>query len=159
MGSIPMPSINSAMCKQACQSPMHQLGKVLPCLIATMAAVSPEHGPIFFAKWDIRDGFWQLMVRQEDAWNFCCMLPAKWGEPIQIMVPTSLQMGWCKSPPFFCTATKMAQDLAQQTTLDTSNPLPVHPLENLCMPLPEKLQPNPITHDATTDTSAQSIHQ
>jgi len=55
-----------------------------------MAAASPKHGPLFFAKWDIKDGFWQMMVSQEDAWNFCYILPTKHGEPIQIVVPTSL---------------------------------------------------------------------
>jgi len=102
MGRIPMPSINLATHKQANQASMHQLGKVLQCLIPTMAAASPDHGPIFFAKWDIKDGFWRMMVSHKDAWNFCYMLPTAQGNPIQIVVPTSLQMGWCKSPPFFC---------------------------------------------------------
>jgi len=80
-----------------------------------------------------------MMVSQEDAWHFCYVLPAKPGEPIQIVVPTSLQMGWCESPPFFCTATEMACDLVQHMLQDATNPLPMHPLEHLCLPPPETL--------------------
>jgi len=87
MGRIPMPSINLATHKQANQASMHQLGKVLPHLITAMAAASPEHGPCFFAKWDIKDGFWRMMVRNEDAWNFCYVLPTKQGEPSRLKSP------------------------------------------------------------------------
>jgi hypothetical protein len=45
-----------------------------------------------------------MTVNTEDAWNFCYSLPVKPGTPldeIQIVIPHSLQMGWCESPPFF----------------------------------------------------------
>jgi hypothetical protein len=32
--------------------------------------------------------------------------------PTTLVVPTSLQMGWVESPPYFCTATETSQDLA-----------------------------------------------
>jgi len=55
-----------------------------------------HNGPIVFAKWDIKDGFWQLVVSEEDAWHFTYVL--LWlneTDPIKIVVPTCLQMGWC----------------------------------------------------------------
>jgi len=72
-------------------------------------------------------------MHETDAWNFCYMLPAEPYEPIYIVVPTSLQMGWYKSPAFFCTASKMARDIAQEL-LEGNTELTPHPLENLCMP-------------------------
>jgi len=69
---------------------MRQLGKVLPCIITAIAAAAPDNGPIFFAKWDIKDGFWQMVVSLEDAWNFCYVLPGAADKDPLIVVPTSL---------------------------------------------------------------------
>ncbi len=33
---------------------------------------------------------------------------------MQIVVPTSLQMGWFESPPYFCAATETNRDIATQ---------------------------------------------
>jgi len=113
---------------------MRQLGHTLPCLIWTMANAAPDHGPIFFAKWDIKAGFWHLVVNANHAWHFCYVLPPLNDEPIQLVVPTSLQMGWCELPAFFCTTSKMAHDIAYELWTNTQ-PLPEHPLEHLCLPL------------------------
>jgi hypothetical protein len=66
------------------------------------------------AKWDIKDGFWQLDVQVRDEWKFAYVLPQAPGEPIKIVVPTSLQMGWVESPPYFCAATETSRDIAMQ---------------------------------------------
>jgi len=42
-------------------------------------------------------------------------------------------MGWCKSPPLFCTALETARDIAQEKSENTELLKP-HPLENLCLP-------------------------
>jgi len=42
-------------------------------------------------------------------------------------------MGWCESPPLFCTASEMARDIAQEK-LENTESLEPHPLENLCLP-------------------------
>jgi len=44
--------------------------------------------------------------RAGEEWNFSYVLPQPEGTPVMIVVPTSLQMGWVESPPYFCTATK-----------------------------------------------------
>ena len=60
-----------------------------------------------------------MKVTGQDSWNFCYVLPPKKidGEisldDIQIVVPNSLQMGWTESPPFFCSATETARDIAE----------------------------------------------
>jgi len=103
-----LPSVNSATRPQASAHAMQQLGSILPRLIAAMAAAAPDNGPIFFTKWDIKDGFWCLVVHPDNAWNFCYVLPSKPGEEPMIVVPLCLQMGWCKSPAFFCSASETA---------------------------------------------------
>jgi len=41
---------------------MDQMGKVLLQLVYQVAHADPALGPLFFAKWDIKDGFWHLVV-------------------------------------------------------------------------------------------------
>ena len=36
------------------------------------------------------------------------------GEQVRLVVPTSLQMGWIESPPYFCAASKTVRDVSQQ---------------------------------------------
>ncbi len=43
-----------------------------------------------------------------------------------IVVPTSLQMGWVESPPYFCAATETARDIATEYTNMPVSSLPEH---------------------------------
>jgi len=61
-------------------------------------------------------------------------------DPIELVKPVCLQMGWCKSPPLFCTASETACDAAQDL-LDAEADLPEHPLETYCLPEPIELPP------------------
>jgi hypothetical protein len=58
----------------------------------------------FMAKWDIKDGVWRMDCEAGEEYNFAYVLPQEEGKPIILVVPTSLQMGWVGSPPYFCTA-------------------------------------------------------
>jgi hypothetical protein len=64
------------------------------------------------AKWDVKDGFWRMMCQEGEEWNFAYVLPKRAGEPIKLVVLTSLQMGCVESPPYFCAALETAQDVA-----------------------------------------------
>ncbi len=66
------------------------------------------------AKWDIKDGFWRLDCKEGQEWNFAYVLPQPPGEPIRIVVPTSLQMGWIESPPYFCAGSETSRDVVEQ---------------------------------------------
>ena len=73
-----------------------------------------------------------MKVSNKDTWNFCYVLPTLKPSPnddnIELVVPNSLQMGWCESPPFFCTSTETARDIIHKLT---ENPtLPPHHFEN-----------------------------
>jgi len=73
---------------------MEQMGKVLWWLVETIVGTKKNHSPIVFAKWDIKDGFWCLVVLEEDSWHFCYMLPCMDEDnPVEIVWPTCLQMG------------------------------------------------------------------
>jgi hypothetical protein len=78
------------------------------------------------AKWDIKDGFWRLDAEDGAEWNFAYVLPQNPGQPIYLVVPTSLQMGWIESPPFFCAALEMARDVAQDYCETKMGSLPPH---------------------------------
>ena len=108
-------SVNAAMVQQAPAEAMIQLGTCTKCLVATLADNYDPNKPFYFAKLDIKDGFWQMAVAADDAGHFCYSLPStKQGttlEDTDIVVPNSLQMGWCKSPPFFCAASETARDI------------------------------------------------
>jgi hypothetical protein len=54
------------------------------------------------------------------------MLPQAEGKPTKLVVPTSLQMGWVESPPYFYAATKTSRDMAMDYTKNHKNLLPPH---------------------------------
>jgi hypothetical protein len=80
----------------------------------------------YLAKWDIKDGFWRMDCREGKEWNFLYVLPQPEGTPIMIIVPTSLQMGWVESPPYFCAATETARDIATEYTDMPVGSIPEH---------------------------------
>jgi len=108
------PSVNESSNKDtAPQEAMKELGSVLPRLIYAAAMAPEAKGPILFAKFNIKDGYWRMNVEEGQEWNFAFVLPKlDPTEPTQIVVPSALQMGWSKSPPYFCAATEMARDVA-----------------------------------------------
>ena len=90
-----------------------QIGHVLLHLIHAFAE-APDGAKIFQAKWDTKDVFWWLYCKEGEEWNLCCVLTQKPGMPIKLVVPTSLQMGWIESPPYFCTVSETGRDVAEQ---------------------------------------------
>jgi hypothetical protein len=78
------------------------------------------------AKWDIKDGFWRMDCEAEEEYNFAYVLPQEEGMPITLVVPTSLQMGWVESPPYFCAATETARDIASDYYDTPVGSLPHH---------------------------------
>jgi hypothetical protein len=81
------------------------------------------------SKLDISDGFWQLIVRDADCFNFTYVLPQQDGKPCRIVVPSVVQMGWVESPSLFCAVTEFVRDLAQHF-VDATVPLPPHQVES-----------------------------
>jgi hypothetical protein len=130
---IRQPSVNQATNKLAPQKAMAGLGKALLRVIQTMATNYNTQSPFVFAKCDIKDGFWRMVVSEKDSWNFCYTIPPPSKhtpiENIEIVVPTSLQMGWCESPPFFCAATETGRDIIAEL-FKRLDQLHSHPMEH-----------------------------
>jgi hypothetical protein len=92
-----------------------------------MQEVPPEEH-IHFSKVDLADGYWRMIVEESSRWNFAYVLPGPPGAPIQLVIPSALQMGWNESPAYFCSATETARDVAQ-AWIDRKTELPPHPME------------------------------
>jgi hypothetical protein len=110
---------------------MAELGNVLPRLIYAVGTAPDMGGPILFSKIDIKDGYWRMVVPEDEEWHFAYVLPAAHpDEPLQLVVPSCLQMGWCDSPAFFCAASETARDITQDLANTPVGSLPHHPLED-----------------------------
>ena len=96
--------VNDTTVKKTPGGAIDQLGECLSRIMHAFAAAE-EDDKIFMAKWDIKDGFWRIDCKQDEEWNFVYVLPQPEGEPIGLVIPTSLQMGWVESHPYFCAAT------------------------------------------------------
>jgi hypothetical protein len=128
------PSVNENTNKLAKSEAMAQLGKSITRIVSTLAKNHNIKKPFKFAKLDIKDGFWRMAVNNESAWNFCYVLPSKAKDQhiddITIVVPNSLQMGWCESPPFFCSGTETARDIIDSLII-ADIALPQHAFETI----------------------------
>ena len=122
-------SVNDTTEIKAPTIPVKEIGKVLHRLLHFMKMTRAGKW-ILFSKLDISDGFWRLVVRTEDSFNFAFVLPQLPGQPTRIVVPSAVQMGWVESPSYFCAVTETARDITQHL-INTNASLPAHPIENL----------------------------
>jgi hypothetical protein len=129
---ILQPSVNDTTARLAPDGPVKELGNVLPRILDFMYTV-PAEEHIHFAKIDLADGYWRMIVDPDEQWNFAYVLPSRPGEPTRLVIPSALQMGWNESPAYFCATTETARDVAQ-TWIETSTKLPPHPMEPLTTP-------------------------
>ena len=95
-------SVNENSKNTAPGGAIDQIGHVLLRLIYEFSE-APDCANILQSKWDIKDECWRLDCKEGEEWNFCYVLPYKPGTPINLVVLTSLQMGWIDYPPYFCT--------------------------------------------------------
>lgn len=131
---LAVPSVNDASEKTiAPQHAMYELGNVIPRLVHQIAHMPNPEVPILFAKVDLKDGYWRMVVSAINAYHFAYVLPTiQPSDNPDIVIPDSLQMGWSESPPFFCAATETARDIAQQT-FDSKKPQQPHPMEDIML--------------------------
>ena len=144
-----IPSVNEATHTTAPQHSMHNLGSVLPQIIAVVVAVPAHEGGMVFSKLDIKDSFWRMIVEHSQYLNFAYVLPDVPGARICLVIPSSLQMGWTESLSFFCAETETARGLAEVLTNKSVGSLPPHPLE-AHMP-PHALWPESSLHSTCTN--------
>jgi len=135
IGNVQHPSVNEATNPDiAPHAAMAELGSVLPCLIYAVATAPDAQGPVLFSKLDIKDGYWRMVVPKDDDWHFAYVLPkAHPDEPTRLVIPSSLQMGWCDSPAYFCAASETARDVADKLADKPIGSLAAHPLEDMLL--------------------------
>jgi hypothetical protein len=159
MGDVRHPSVNEATNPNlAPADSMAELGNVLPRLIYAVATAPNAQGPILFSKLDIKDGYWRMVVPEDDEWNFAYVLPKlSPDEPTQLVIPSSLQMGWCDSPAYFCAASETARDVAEQLTATPQGLLEEHPLETFLV-RPQDWPEDGMENTATTFTRLLEVY-
>jgi hypothetical protein len=121
--------VNDSTVLTAPTVPVKEIGKVLPRLLQYMRD-TPAGLHILFSKLDISEGFWRLVVKEEDAFNFAYVLPQEARKPCQLVVPAAVQMGWVESPSLFCTVTESPRDFTQHF-VDMEATLLHDPVEDL----------------------------
>ena len=72
--TVTQQSVNDSTVLTAPTVPVNEIGKVLPRLLQYMRD-TPAGLHILFSKLDISDGFWRLVVKEADAFNFAYVLP------------------------------------------------------------------------------------
>ena len=128
-GQVIAPSVNSTTVPLAPEAALMQMGSVLPRIIIAMAQC-PEDSVIYFSKFDIADGFWRVLNELGKEYNFFAfVMPTSQDEPIQIVVPSSIQMGWVDAPAYFSGASETARDVAAEYAEAPIGALPEHHLE------------------------------
>ena len=129
------------------QHAMFELGNVIPRLIWSMAH-APDNGvPLLFTKIDLKDGYWRMVVNEDNAWNFAYVLPKlKPTDKTQLVIPDALQMGWSESPAFFCAATETGRDIAEVYFRESSS-LPTQTNEDIIMNIDWSKIPTDVKQD------------
>jgi hypothetical protein len=115
--------VNNTTEKTAPAGAIDQIGKCLIRIIHAFAEAE-NNAKIFMAKLGIKDDFWRIDCASREEWNFAFVLPQEMGEPVKPVVPTSLQMGWVESLPYFCAATETSCDVAIEYIEMPLNTLP-----------------------------------
>ena len=78
------------------------------------------------------------MVSHLQAQYLCYVIPTSDGRPVflgetELVVPKALQIGWCKSPPFFCAGSETARDSISDLVKENTE-LPWHKFEVVMIP-------------------------
>ena len=97
-----------------------------------------------------------MVVAPDDKWNFAYVLPKlDPHEPMQLVIPSCLQMGWCDSASYFCAASETSRDISETLALTPLRDLPPHPLENHLVPTDD---PQTVCALPESDPQAAFLH-
>ena len=101
-----------------------QFGRALRRILFQIYRAGPRWGPVYLAKVDISDGFYNISVNADGSKNFGIVLPSAPGQEPLILFFLGLPMGWVSSPPVFCAATESVADVANAKISGNWCPLP-----------------------------------
>ena len=111
----------------AAPSEVMQFGRMLERILYRIRHANPAFGPVCVGKIDISNAFYCIPLAPDDAPTLAVLLPQLPSEPPLVAIPLALPMGWIESPPYLCSVTKTAADLANHRMF--LNYLPPHQLE------------------------------
>ena len=101
-----------------------QFGRALRRILFQIYRADPRWGPVYLAKVDISDGFYNVCVNANGAKNFGIVLPSAPGQEPLILFFLGLPMGWVSSPPIFSAATESVADVANAKIAKNWKPPP-----------------------------------
>jgi hypothetical protein len=114
-------SVNETTKRLAPEAPVKEIGNVFRRLLHF-----DLDEIVMLSKIDLSDGFWRMLVENDAKWNFAYVMPNPPGSPVQLVVPSALQMGCAESPAYFCAATETGCDISIQESIATEKQLPPH---------------------------------
>jgi len=88
-----------------------QFGNALRRILFQIYRADPGWGPVYLAKADISDGFYNISVNANGTKQFGIILPTAPGQEPLVLFFLGLPMGWVSSPPEFCAATESITDV------------------------------------------------
>jgi len=133
---VHFPSVNDATISLAPAEAMVQLGKSLKRILATIASNYHPRFPFRFTS----------LYKNKQHVN-----------DTELVVPTSLQMGWSESPTYFCASSETARDVIQALCRQAT-PLPPHEYEKYMMPSGEEPTPASTVHQHHCVTDLMEVY-
>jgi hypothetical protein len=131
------PSVNDTTQPATDQAAVKRLGNTMSAALLFQLEC-PCHWEVLWSKIDLSDGFWRMIVRAGQEYNFVYEMPKHPSHPGDwFVVPSALQMGWTNSPAYFCATTEATQQIVTRLlalTLEDGQ-LPFHPHEVHCTTL------------------------
>ena len=88
-----------------------QFGNALRRILFQIYRADPAWGPVYLAKADISDGFYNISVNANGTKQFGIILPTAPGQEPLVLFFLGLPMGWVSSAPEFCAATESITDV------------------------------------------------
>ena len=88
-----------------------QFGGTLHRLLRRLRHSDPKYGPVYMAKFDIKDGFYRMFLAASDSPRLAIILPRYDGEDQLVALPLACTMGWTQSPPTFCAMSETIADV------------------------------------------------
>ena len=107
-------------------------------MIYLVRHADPKFGPVYLAKYDVKDGFYRMHLRPDHSLALATILPQYEGEEPLLAIPLVLTVGWINSPPTFSTMSETVCDIVNQRLYRRH--APPHRLESMMLEYPEVLE-------------------
>jgi len=118
-----------------------QFGRTLHRLLCRLQHSDPKYGPVYMAKFNIKDRFYRMFLAPANSPRLAIILPRYNGEDQLVALPLACTMGWTQFPPTFCAMLETITDLTNGRLKAKPSSLPAGP---------HRLDPHAQVQDAFT---------